>query len=169
MSNVLAGMNHSKCSYPPPPAPWDPPPLCAGPPGGGGGHEVTPPPPPLGGALKQRILSYQTPPCHRRPVTAQQCSAAPQHFQSSMECCLEFAHGLSNVSEAGLGQLPLPQGAYRTAPAAGPLGAGQRLRSPRLRGVSRSWSTEALRHMRPVGGGGGGSPPGFRRPWSLAS
>ena len=31
------------------------------------------------GAMKQRILSYQTPRCHRRPVTAHECSAALQH------------------------------------------------------------------------------------------
>ena len=32
-------------------------------------------------------------------------SAALQHFQTSTECCLEFARGLLNVSWAGLGQL----------------------------------------------------------------
>ena len=51
-----------------------------------------------GGAMKHRILRYRTPPCHRRPVTAHQCSAALQHFQTSTECCLEFACRLSNVS-----------------------------------------------------------------------
>ena len=47
--------------------------------------------------MKQRILSYRTPLCHRQLVIARECSAALQHFQTS-ECCLEFAHGLSNVS-----------------------------------------------------------------------
>ena len=45
--------------------------------------------------MKQRILSYRTPPCHRRPVTAHQCFAALRHFQTSTECCLEFARRLS--------------------------------------------------------------------------
>ena len=37
------------------------------------------------GAVKQRILSYRTPPCHRRPVMAHECCAALQHFQTSAE------------------------------------------------------------------------------------
>ena len=37
----------------------------------------------LAGAMKQRTLSYRTPPCHRRPVTAHQCSAALRHLQTS--------------------------------------------------------------------------------------
>ena len=48
------------------------------------------------GAMKQRILSYRMPPCHR--VTAHECSSALQHFHTSTECCLEFARRLSNVS-----------------------------------------------------------------------
>ena len=48
--------------------------------------------------MKLRILSYRMPPCRRRPVTARNCSAALQHFQTSTECCLEFGCRLSNVS-----------------------------------------------------------------------
>ena len=58
----------------------------------------------LQGAMEHRILSYRTPPCHGRPVIAHHGPAALQHFQTSTECCLEFAHGLSNVSKAGLGE-----------------------------------------------------------------
>ena len=55
--------------------------------------------PQLAGAMKQRILSYRTPPCHKRPVIARNYySAAPQHIQTSTECCLEFTLRLSNVS-----------------------------------------------------------------------
>ena len=49
------------------------------------------------GAMKQRILSYRTLPCHRRPLIARNCSASLQHFQTGTECCLEFARRLSNV------------------------------------------------------------------------
>ena len=38
------------------------------------------------GALKQRILGYRTPPYHRRPVTAHECLAAPQHRSCSYLC-----------------------------------------------------------------------------------
>ena len=58
-----------------------------------------------GVVMKQRILSYRTPLCHRRPVTAHECSAASQQFQTNTECGLEFAGRLLNVSQAGLGQL----------------------------------------------------------------
>ena len=53
--------------------------------------------------MKQLILSYRTPLCHRRPVTAHHCSAALQHFQTSTKCCLEFARRLSKVSQATTG------------------------------------------------------------------
>ena len=48
--------------------------------------------------MKQRIVSYRMPLCQRRPVTAQQCFAALQHFQTSTECCLEFIRMLLNAS-----------------------------------------------------------------------
>ena len=53
--------------------------------------------------MKQRKLSYRTPPCHRRPVTAHQCSAALQAFQTSTEWCLGFARGLPGGGGAGGG------------------------------------------------------------------
>ena len=71
--------------------------------GGGGGH--------WGGcgcqggasvAMKHRILSYRTPPCHRRPVTADQCSAALQLIQ-----CFASTHP---VTQAISGQSGLEQG-----------------------------------------------------------
>ena len=38
--------------------------------------------------MKQWILRYRMPLCHRRPVTTDECPAALQHFQTSTEGCL---------------------------------------------------------------------------------